>query len=71
MAKLLMIKIFFNSVISINGTKLVIADTSNFYLMTPLRRPEFVRVKHEGIPEEIVRAYNLQAIATPDGWVYI
>ena len=51
--------------------KFATADTSNFYLMTPLKRPEFVKVKLEDIPEEIVKENNLRESATPDRWVYI
>eukprot|EP00804_Cyclotella_cryptica_P025147 CCRYP_013003-RA/>CCRYP_013003-RA protein AED:0.27 eAED:0.23 QI:0/0/0/1/1/1/3/0/671 len=40
-ADLLLIKIFFNSVISTPGARFANADLANFYLMTPLKRPEF------------------------------
>ena len=58
-ANLLLIKIFLNSIISTDRAKFATADTSNFYLMTPLKRPEFVKVKLEDIPEEIVKENNL------------
>lgn len=38
---LLLIKLFLNSVISTEGARFATADISNFYLMTPLKRPEF------------------------------
>ena len=44
-ANLLLIKIFLNSVISTLGAKFATADISNFYLMTPLKRSEFARIK--------------------------
>ena len=46
-------------------------DISNFYLMTPLKRPEFIRMKLSDIPDEIIREYKLRDKATPDGSIYI
>eukprot|EP00956_Cyclotella_meneghiniana_P028501 scaffold66567_cov24-Cyclotella_meneghiniana.AAC.1 len=69
-ADLLLIKIFFNSVISTKCARFATADLSNFYLCTPMPRPEFGRVKLSDIPEEIIIEYKLREIATPDEWVY-
>jgi hypothetical protein len=69
-ADLLLIKIFLNSAISTDGAIFATADLSNFYLMTPLKRPEYVRVKLTDIPDEIIREYKLHEKATPDGWIY-
>ena len=68
-ADLLQIKIFLNSVISTNGAKFATADLSNFYLMTPLKRPEYGRVKMTDIPDEIINEYKLHEKAI-DGWVH-
>eukprot|EP00804_Cyclotella_cryptica_P028838 CCRYP_008425-RA/>CCRYP_008425-RA protein AED:0.37 eAED:0.37 QI:0/0/0/1/1/1/3/0/442 len=46
------------------------ADLSNFYLCTPMPRPEFGRVKLSDIPEEIIEEYKLRELATKDEWVY-
>eukprot|EP00804_Cyclotella_cryptica_P014825 CCRYP_015027-RA/>CCRYP_015027-RA protein AED:0.12 eAED:0.12 QI:0/0/0/1/0.2/0.16/6/0/1256 len=70
-ADLLLIKIFLNSVISTPGAKFANADISNFYLMTPLKRPEFAKVRLSDIPAEITKLYKLKQLATPDGWVYL
>ena len=70
-ADLLLIKIFFDSVISMPGAKFANADISNFYLMMPLDRPEYARIKLSNILEEIIVEYNLHKKATPDGWAYI
>eukprot|EP00956_Cyclotella_meneghiniana_P018032 scaffold29803_cov40-Cyclotella_meneghiniana.AAC.1 len=43
-ADLLLIKIFLNSVISTKGARFATADLSNFYLCTPMPRPEFGRI---------------------------
>eukprot|EP00804_Cyclotella_cryptica_P000411 CCRYP_008709-RA/>CCRYP_008709-RA protein AED:0.43 eAED:0.43 QI:0/0/0/1/0/0/5/0/715 len=69
-ADLLLIKIFLNSVISTPGARFATADLSNFYLCTPMPRPEFGRVKLSDIPEEIIEEYKLRELATKDGWVY-
>ena len=70
-ANLLLIKIFLNSVISTKGAKFANADLANFYLMTPLKRPEYAKIKMSDIPEEVIKEYNLHQYATPDSWVYI
>ena len=46
-------------------------DFSNFYLMTPLKRPEYVKIKRTDIPDEISIEYKLRKMATPEGNVYI
>ena len=70
-ANLLLIKIFLNSVISTPGARFATADISNFYLMTPLKRPEYAKIKLSDIPDEVIKEYRLHEKATPDGWVYI
>jgi hypothetical protein len=69
-ANLLLIKIFLNSVILTDKAKFATADFSNFYLMTPLKRPEYGRVKQMDIPDKIIDEYNLCEKTTLDGWVY-
>ncbi|KAL7476295.1 hypothetical protein ACHAW6_003413, partial [Cyclotella cf. meneghiniana] len=69
-ADLLLIKIFLNSVISTEGAKFATTTISNFYRMTPLKHPEFGRVKMSDIPEEVITEYELHKIATAGGWVY-
>ena len=70
-AEMLLIKIFFNSVISTRGAKFMTIDIKNFYLGTPMKRKEYMRLKLTDIPKEIIQEYNLTELATPDGWVYI
>ena len=70
-ADLLLIKIFLNSVISTPGARFANADISNFYLLTPLTRPEYAKVRLSDIPDEVIEEYNLREKATPDGWVYL
>eukprot|EP00804_Cyclotella_cryptica_P011340 CCRYP_016348-RA/>CCRYP_016348-RA protein AED:0.43 eAED:0.43 QI:0/0/0/1/0/0/2/0/210 len=47
------------------------ADIANVYLMTPLKRPEFAKVQLSDIPAEIIKLYNLEQLATPDGCIYV
>ncbi len=70
-ANLLLIKIFLNSVISTKGAKFANANLANFYLMSPLKQPEYAKIKLTDIPEEVINEYNLHQLATPDGWVYV
>jgi hypothetical protein len=54
-AELEAIKILFNSVISTKGAEFISIDIKNFYLNTPLERPEYyVRIPLNLIPTEIV-----------------
>ena len=46
-------------------------DISNFYLMTPLKQPEFIRKKMSDIPEEIIKEYGLHKKVTKDGSIFI
>ena len=46
-------------------------DIANFYLMTSLSRPEYVRVSIRYLPDEIIQEYNLKSIVTDDGMIYI
>ena len=39
--------------------------------MTPLKCPEYVKIKLRDIPEQIIVEYKLCDLATPDGNVYI
>ena len=70
-ADMMVAKILFNSVVSTKGAKFMTMDISNFYLMTPLKRPEYIRVSLKDIPEEIIKEYKLKDIALENGTVHI
>jgi len=53
-ANMLVTKILLNSTISTRGAKFMTMDISNFYLNTPLARPEFIRLNISDIPQEII-----------------
>ena len=70
-AEMLVAKMLFNSVISTKDARFMTMDISNFYLMTPLHRPEFIRLKLTDIPEEVIEEYKLKEKATKNGSIYI
>ena len=70
-ADMLVANMLFNSVVSTKGAKFMTLDISNFYLMTPLKRPEYIHIKLADIPQEVIDEYNLQDKATPDGSIHI
>ena len=70
-ADLVLIKTFLNSVMSTPEARVANADISNFYLMTPLKRPRYAKIKLSDILEKVIREYKLDEKATADGWIYI
>ena len=69
-ADMLLFKILLNSVVSTPGAKFMTIDISNFYLNTPMKRFEYVKLALSDIPEEVITEYNLQEKAV-DGHVYV
>jgi hypothetical protein len=57
-------KILFNSVISTADAHFMTMDISNFYLNTPLKHPEFIRMHINDIPEEIIPYVNMTTGST-------
>ena len=56
------IKMLWNSVLSTPGAKFFGADLANFYLKTPMKRPEFMRLPYNIILQEIKTAYKLDSL---------
>ena len=69
-ADMTLVKTMLNSVISTRGAKCVILDIKDFYLNTPMKRYEYMRIKITNIPEEIIKEYKMREIVTEDGYVY-
>jgi len=46
-------------------------DISNFYLMTPLKRTEYIRMKIDDLSEEIINDYKLREKVNRQGMVCI
>ena len=57
---MLLAKLLFNSVISKRGAKFMTMYISNFYLMMPLKRLEYIHIIIKDIAEEIIREYKLR-----------
>ena len=70
-AEMLVAKILFNSVISTPGARFMTMDISNFYLMTPLLRPEYIRIKLSDLPDEIIRQYKLNDKVNKNGMIFV
>ena len=70
-AEMLVAEILLNSVISTKDAKFITIDISNFYLNSPLPRPEFVKIKINDIPEEIIKEYKLRKKVTSNSYIYI
>ena len=64
-----LVKLQLNSTISTPDARFACFDISNFYLGTPLDRPEYVRINIKDIPHEFIDEYNLHHY-TYNGWVY-
>ena len=58
-----------NSVCSRPNAQFMTVDISNYYLNTPLDRPEYFRIKLDVIPHEFVNKYNLMQYVC-NKWVY-
>ena len=67
----MLFKILLNSVVSTPGAKFMTIDISNFYLNTPMDRYEYMRMKLDMFPEDVIEDYNLRDRVEPNGYVYI
>ena len=63
-------KLLLNSVLLRKGATFVTFDIRNFYLQTPLDRPEYVRIKLADIPLDFVDEYKLKYFVDTNVWVY-
>jgi hypothetical protein len=69
-ADLLTVKLMFNSIISTPIAKFMTIDIKDFYLMTPMDRYEYFRMKLELSPEAIINKYDLRDKVDSDGNVF-
>ena len=46
-------------------------DIKNFYLNTPLKKKEYIKLKLADIPQEVIQEYNLKSMSTKDESVYL
>ena len=69
-ADLLTVKILLNSIVSTMGAKFMTINIKDFYLMTPMGRPKYLRMKLELFPQDIVEQYRLDSKADKKGYVF-
>jgi hypothetical protein len=53
-ADIITVKLLLNSIISTNNVKFTTIDLKDFYLMTPMRRYEYFRMKLDLFPNNII-----------------
>ena len=61
------IKLLRNSTLSIPGAKYTTMSISNFYLDTPMERPEYMQMPLKIILQEIIYHYKLTKMQQTDG----
>jgi hypothetical protein len=66
----LTVKLLLNSIISTPNAKFMTMDIKDFYLNTPMARYEYMRLRLADMPEDVIAHYKLDAIVTPDGYIY-
>ena len=64
-ASLLTVKMLLNSVISTRGAKFMTINMKDFYLNTPMERPEYLRMKIANFPDDAIEHYKLRTRLTP------
>jgi hypothetical protein len=69
-ADLLTIKLMFNSIILTPNAKFMTIDIKDFYLMTLMDRFEYLRMKLELLPQDIIEEYGLRDKVDADGNVF-
>jgi hypothetical protein len=69
-ADLLTVKLLLNSIVSTPHAKFMTIDIKDFYLMTPMERYEYFKMKIDLIPEEIIKEYNLRNKVDDRGYVH-
>ena len=70
-ASLLTVKLLLNSVISTPGAKFMCLDLKDFYLNTPMERPEYLRLRYAHFPQDVIDHYQLKDKVDPKGYLYV
>ena len=68
---LLTVKLLLNSIISSPGAKFLTIAIKHFYLNTPMKRFEYMRLKLSDLSEDFVERYNLKPKADKNGQIYV
>jgi hypothetical protein len=70
-ANLTTANLLFNSTIFTPGASFYGIDLANFYLNTLMEWYEYMRLRLDILPQEIINKYNLNNIVDADRWVYV
>ena len=70
-ANLLTVKLLLNSVVSTPGAKFLGLDLKDFYLNTPMDIPEFIRMKLDNFPDDVIEQNNLKEKVDAKGYVIL
>ena len=68
---LLTVKLHQNSTISTEHAHYMTIDINNFYLNTPTKRYEYMRIKLADLPDDMIKHYNLESKVNSDRYVYL
>ena len=66
---LYLFKLMVNNVLSCCNARFFWFYLENFYLQTPMDRPDYVRIKLSDIPQEFIEEYNLTPLVQ-NVWIY-
>ncbi len=69
-ADILTIKLLINSIISTPNSKFMTINIKDFYLMTPMDRYKYFRIKLELFPQDIIHEYHLRDKLDADSNVF-
>jgi hypothetical protein len=69
-ADMTLVKILLNSIISTNRAKCVMLDLKDFYLNTPIKTHDYMRLKISDMLDKIIQEYNVQQLVMEDGHFY-
>jgi len=69
-ADLLTVKLLLNSIISTTNAKFMTLNIKDFYLMTPMKRYEYFRMKLDLFPQDIIDEYDLTSKVDQNGNVH-
>jgi len=69
-ADLLTVKLLLNSIISTTNAKFMTLDIKDFYLMTPMKRYEYFRMKLDLFSQDIIDEYDLMSKVDQNGNVH-
>ena len=68
--EMMTVNMHLNSIISTKGAQYFTINLKDFYLNTPMERPEYMQMKLKDLSQEFINVYNLTKRAENGGNVY-